>query len=109
MASSHRDSLAVCGTAVKAKGTKRKHRGDDIGELGDRQSEAGPSKKAKSSDAKEKKKETDREYQQGRRGKADMRREKMWKLAGIMTGTLEKKDESRMPSVCLRLIDELSG
>lgn len=103
VASNHDESLAV-GTTVKATGTKRKHREDDVGKLGDRQSEACPSKKAKRSDAKEKKREGDREYQQGRRGKADMRREKMWKLAGIMTGTLEKKDESRMPSVSLQLM-----
>ncbi|EIM87267.1 uncharacterized protein STEHIDRAFT_156252 [Stereum hirsutum FP-91666 SS1] len=95
MASSHHDSLAVGGTAVKAKGTKRKHREDDVEILGDRQSEAGPSKKAKSSGANEKKREGDREYQQEFRQRANERREEIWRLAGITTGTLEKRQERR--------------
>ncbi|EIM87265.1 uncharacterized protein STEHIDRAFT_110518 [Stereum hirsutum FP-91666 SS1] len=92
------DEPHTVGAVVKTPISNGKRKADEVEDLDEGRSAAGPSKKAKS-DAKERKRETDREYQQGRRGKADMRREKMWKLAGIMTGTLEQKDESLLQYV----------
>lgn len=102
MAFIHHDTLAVS-HAVKTTGNKRKRKADEAKGLGDGGVETSPSKKAKGSDPKEKKKEIDRDYQQGCRQKANERREEMWRLAGVTTGTLEKRDEACAFSVSLSL------
>lgn len=92
------------GTTVKTMGTKGKRKRDEGNGIDDAEHEVGRSKKAKVNDPKAKKKEIDREYQRDCRVKANEKREKMWQLAGVTAGTLEKKDDARKPSYRTSLI-----
>lgn len=94
MVLNHYDPLVVS-PAVATNTTTHKRKVDEVEDFDDGKREVGSLKKAKNPNAKERKREGDRKYQQEFRQTANERREEIWRLTGITTGTLEKRHEGR--------------
>lgn len=89
------DEPHAAGAVVDAAGSKGKRKADDVEEHGNGKSDARPSKRVKSNNAEQKKKDIDRKYQRDCRLKANEKREKMLQLANIPTGKVAENDDAR--------------